>query len=380
MEQLALAVAEAVTVRELNQTMDIDKSLLEKLEISIRQYTVSHGGPTMLPSKERNTEPLWLHRILSVTLIVPLLLMAGIPDGFTAGDSKKITQMTFATPEEAAQALVTAAKNNDAESLAAILGPGAKQLLYSGDEVQDKVRLERFTSAYSEKNELVRKGDTKVVLEVGNDAWPLPIPIMKKANIWFFDTKQAKDEILSRRIGMNELSTIQVCLAYVDAQREYASKDRNGDGVLEYAQRFASDPGKKNGLYWEAKEGEDVSPLGPFIARAKEEGYTKKSDAPAPFHGYYFKILKTQGKNAPRGAYDYVENGMMIGGFAMVAYPAQYGVSGIMTFIISHDGIVYEANLGKKTASISQAMKAFDPGKSWERVPQRFLEPPATIN
>jgi hypothetical protein len=193
---------------------------------------------------------------------------------------------------------------------------------------------------------------------------------VKKGQKWFFDTKAAKEEILNRRIGKNELYTIKFCEAFVDAQMEYALKDTDGDGLFEYEEKFWSDPGKKNGLYWETKEGEEPSPLGPLAAEAYSEKYMKQrsSSQPSPYHGYYFRILKAQGKNAPGGAYDYVVNGNMIGGFALVAYPAQYGNSGIMTFIVNQAGVVYQKNLGKDTAQIAQTIKLFDPDKTWKKV------------
>jgi hypothetical protein len=329
---------------------------------------------TMLLFTERKKKLDVLLQGLSIIFIVSLAFTALNGTAFAAGTKQKISQKTFATAEDAVQALVTAAKADDVKELMGILGAEGKQLLFSGDPVEDKAGLERFTKAYDEKNQLVKEGEKKAVLEVGKDGWPLPIPVVKAGDgNWLFDTKQGKEEILNRRIGKDELSTIQVCLQYVLAQREFASKDRSGDGLLEYAQKFVSDPGKKNGLYWEAKEGEEQSPLGPLFALAKKEGY-KKSDKPIPYHGYYYKILKSQGNNAPRGAYNYVVNGRMVGGFAMVAFPAQYGVSGIMTFIVSHDGVVYEKNLGKGTASAAQAMKSFNPDKSWKKVEGKHLK------
>jgi hypothetical protein len=282
----------------------------------------------------------------------------------------------YKSPEGAVKTLVEALSENDEKKLSAIFGPDGKTLISSGDEVDDKASRERFLQAYQEKNQIVKIGVKKAILEIGNDAWPFPIPIIKKPEDgWFFDVRQGKEELLNRRIGRNELNTIQVCLAYVDAQREYALKDRNGDGVLEYAQKLLSDPGTKDGLFWEAGEGEEQSPLGPLIGEAKKEGYEKKpGNEPTPYHGYYYKILKAQGKSAPRGAYDYVIDGRMVGGFAMVAYPAQYGSSGIKTFIISQDGVVYEKNLGAKTADIAQRMYEFDPDPGWRRVQSKDLE------
>jgi hypothetical protein len=223
---------------------------------------------------------------------------------------------------------------------------------------------------YEQKNILEREGSDKVVLHVGNEDWPFPIPVVKKDKRWRFDTEEGREEVLARRIGRNELNVIQVCLAIVDAQREYALKDRDGDGLLEYARKFASDPGKKDGLYWKAGQGDEQSPLGSLVATAQEQGYkgAKKSDKPVPYHGYYYRILQAQGPNATGGAYEYGVNGNMIGGFALVAYPAKYGASGIMTFIVNHDGVVFQKDLGKKTAELVAAMSLFNPDKDWKKV------------
>lgn len=221
--------------------------------------------------------------------------------------------------------------------------------------------------AYEEMNKLVKENDTKVVLHVGNGDWPFPVPVVKKGDDWLFDTMAGKEEILNRRVGRNELNAIQVCLAYVDAQREYVLKDRDGDKVLEYAQRINSKAGEKNGLYWVAKEGEPQSPLGSLVAKAATEGYSGERPVGrrTPYHGYYYRILKAQGKHAPGGEYDYMAKGKMIGGFGLVAYPAEYGNSGIMTFIVNQDGVVYQKNLGKETEKIAAAMKTFDPDDTW---------------
>lgn len=306
----------------------------------------------------------WLSILLRSVVVATLILVLSAPlEGYAA----QARQKSFASPEGAVTALINAAKADNMKELSAIFGPVGKEILSSGDAVEDKAGKERFLKAYDEKNALIKEGDAKVILQIGNEDWPFPIPIVKKSGKWFFDTKAGKEELLNRRIGRNELSTIQVCLAYVDAQREYAGKDRDGDGLFEYAQKFISAPGKKDGLYWEAKEGEEESPLGDFAARATGEGYKKTSDKLVPYHGYYYKILKAQGKNAPGGAFGYIVNGRMIGGFGMVAYPAQYGVSGVMTFIVNHEGIVYQKNLGKGTAKMAQAIKLFDPDKTWKK-------------
>ena len=275
-------------------------------------------------------------------------------------------QKSFATPEEAVKAAFAAAKNNDDKELLAIYGAHAKELLFSGDAVADKQRRERFLALYDEKVSIVGEGERRIV-KVGKSEWPYPIPLVKKAEGWVFDADMGREEILNRRIGQNELDAIQVSLAYVDAQREYATKDRDRNALLEYAQKFHSDPGKKNGLYWEAKAGEAQSPLGRFVAEARSQGY-KASDKPVPYHGYYYRILTAQGKDAPGGAYSYFVKGKMIGGFALVAYPAAYGNSGVMSFIVNHDGKVFQKDLGKITAAAAAAMKEYNPDKTWVEV------------
>ena len=307
-----------------------------------------------------------LSRHASVALIVALLVAFHCP---VEAANKGSQQKTFASPQEAVKALFEAVKTNNTKELSAILGPGSSKVISSGDDVFDQNDREFFVKIYETKNKIDMETDTKAILSIGEKDWPMPIPIIKKGSAWVFDTKAGKEEILSRRIGMNELAIIKFCEAYVDAQQEFAAKDHDGDGLFEYSQKFVSTPGKKDGLYWETKEGEELSPLGPLAADAVKEGYKKKSGVPGyPYHGYYFKMLKAQGKNASDGAYDYVVNGNMIGGFALVAYPAQYGNSGVMTFIVNHDGIVYQKNLGKNTAKVVETMKLFDPDKTWTKV------------
>ena len=278
-------------------------------------------------------------------------------------------QKTFPSAADAVKAAIAAAKNNDDKELIAIFGAQAKDLISSGDAVADKQRRAQFIKAFDEKNRLVVEGESTIVV-IGKNEWPFPIPLVKKNDAWVFDTAKGREEILNRRIGDNELSAIQVSLAYFDSQREYAQKDRDGDGLLEYAAKFRSDPGKKNGLYWEAKTGDEVSPLGPFAVRAVKEGYAQKAptDKPAPYHGYYYRILSAQGKDASGGAYSYMVKGNMIGGFALVAYPAEYGNSGVMTFIINHDGKVFQKDLGKNTASAAATMKEYNPDSTWSGV------------
>ncbi len=277
-------------------------------------------------------------------------------------------QRNFPTPEDAVAALVEAVRMNDTGQLLAIFGAAGRDLVVSGDETLDRKARDRFLAAYEEKNRLENVSDRKVVLHVGEDDWPMAIPIVRAGGTWRFDTKQGRQEILARRIGRNELAAIQVCLAYVDAQREYAQ--RQSDSVLEYAQRFVSDPGTNNGLCWDAGEKENpASPMGPLVARACRTGFAPgcRGEA-APYHGYFYRILTAQGKDAPGGAYDYIVNGRMIGGFGLVAYPARYRSMGVMTFIVNHDGIVYQRDLGKNTVTIAETMTIFNPDPTWKKV------------
>jgi hypothetical protein len=275
---------------------------------------------------------------------------------------------TFATPEEAVSALVNATAAESGDALRAIFGPAAADL-ENPDRVQATNEFNAFTAALNATNLLVHESDTKCVLEVGTNFWPFPVPIVKKEGRWFFDTQAGEEEVFHRRIGKNELATLEVMRAYVDAQREYASRDRNGDEVLEYAQRLASTPGAKDGLFWPPDLDGEISPLGPMVAEAQGEGYRMQrkdpDSAPEPFHGYFFKILTRQGKHAPGGKYGYIINGHMIGGFALVAWPAEYGVSGIMTFIVNQQGRVYQKDLGPKTGKIAAALKEYDPDLTW---------------
>ena len=313
--------------------------------------------------RDRKSSVLYVCSLLAASLAVMIFALAG-----TAADAAS-KQKTFASPEEAVRAFYDAMKSNDDKELVAIFGPLAKELIWPGDPVGNKQRREKFVKAFDLKNRIDKEGD-KMVLIVGEKDWPFPIPLVKKGDQWLFDTKAGKDEILNRRIGENELDTIQTMLAIVDAEREYAMKKLTSGSLPEYAQKFMSDPGKKNGLYWETKEGEEPSPLGELVADAKAGGYTKAgtSKNPMPFHGYYFRMLTKQGKNAPEGVYDYIVNGKQIGGFAVVAFPAKYGNSGVMTFLVNHNGVVYQKDLGKNTARAARAMKTFDPDKTWKKV------------
>jgi hypothetical protein len=284
------------------------------------------------------------------------------------------TGRTFATPEEAVAALRVATATADTNALRDVLGPGAEDL-ENPDRIQATNELESFSTALSETNHLDRVSDNLVILEVGDDLWPFPVPIAKKDGGWFFDTDTGKDELLNRRIGKNELATLPVMRAYVDAQREYASSEHDGNGVLKYAQRLVSSPGKEDGLYWPPDLNGQLSPLGPLVAYAQAEGYSPELREEeteverGPYHGYYFKILKRQGKHAPGGKYDYVINGNMIAGFALVAWPAEYGTSGIMTFIVNQQGRVYQKDLGPNTSKLVRKMDTYDPDLTWTLSP-----------
>jgi hypothetical protein len=307
-----------------------------------------------------------IFRKSSISLLLPLMLLVVLASAMPVlAASAKNTKNSYATVEEAVKSLVQAVRSNDTKELLAILGPGSQEIISSGDPVADKSGRERFVNLYDEKNVIEGADTGRAVLSLGNEDYPFPIPVVKKGKVWRFDTRAGKEELLNRRIGRNELEVIDVLRAYVDAQREYATEDRDGDGVLEFAQKIRSTPGKKDGLYWATKEGEEASPLGPLAAKAAQEGYTKEDTA---LYGYHFKILKAQGKDADGGAFDYLVNGKMILGFAMVAYPAQYGSSGIMTFIVNQNDIVYQKNLGKNSARIAASMKLFNPDSSWKKV------------
>ena len=270
----------------------------------------------------------------------------------------------FASPDAAGKALVEAAKSQNQDTILAIFGPGSKDLMYSGDAVEDKVSFEGFVQDYNTMNRWRKLPDGSETLLVGADNQAFPIPLKKNASgQWYFDTAAGKEEILARRIGRDEIAAIDVCAALADAQVEYFAQKH--DGVKQYAQKFISDPGKQNGLYWESAEGQPRSPVGPLVAFATEEGYSIKAGAHQAFHGYYFHRLDKQGPDAKGGAKDYIVNGKMTGGFAYVAYPAIYNDTGVMTFIIDQDRVVYQKDLGKDTVDLAKAMTEFNPDKSW---------------
>jgi hypothetical protein len=273
---------------------------------------------------------------------------------------------SFQSPQAAVDALVAAVKDGSTEKIVAVLGPDGERLASSGDDVADAAARQRFLTAYEEVHE-AKESDGRAVLIIGKDEYPFPIPIVADAGAWRFDTAAGEEEILDRRIGQNELSAIQVLKAYVDAQHEYAEADRDGKGV-QYAQRLLSSEGKQDGLYWPTAENAPESPFGPLIAEARAEGYRKTSDSPQPYHGYLFRILNAQGKNAAGGERDYVVNGRMLGGYGLIAVPAEYGNAGVKTFMVNQDGVVFEKDLGEETADEAGAISKFDPDASWAKV------------
>jgi hypothetical protein len=318
----------------------------------------------MRPHVEENAMRSTRGHWVGATLLAAAVLLAA---AWTPGAWAAATR-TFETPEQAVESLIAAVRTGDTKGILAILGPQAKTLVSSGDPVADRAAGERFVRAYDTSHSL-KAGGGKIVLITGEDDFPFAIPVVPDGPRWRFDTAAGKEEIENRRIGRNELDAIQVCLAYVDAQREYYAQPRMGDGVQQYARRTASTPGKRDGLYWDAKLGEPHSPLGRLVASARAEGYGHRAKGrPAPYHGYYYRVLEGQGPQAPGGAYAYVANGRMIGGFALIALPAQYGVSGVTTFMVNHDGMVYQKDLGPRTATLARQINTFDPDSTWQKV------------
>lgn len=315
------------------------------------------------------------NRISSVARWAPLLLVVGVLTVPVLGQgpaksptaTPKADQTTFASPEEAVSALKEAVTAADKPALTKLFGPASSEFS-SGDDVADKAAYATFAKRLGKMTNLVKRGDSTVILYLGAENWPFQFPIAKAGDRWFFDGDAGLEEMFNRRIGANELHTIKVCREYVRAQREYAETDLDNDEVLEYAQQFNSNPGMRNGLYWESSDDEDASPLGPLVAYASAGSYNLQQEGPQPFHGYYFRILTRQGAKAPGGAYGYVINGNMIGGFALVAYPATWGSSGLTTFIVNQQGKVYQKDLGAQTAAIAAGIRAYNPDSTWTLV------------
>lgn len=312
-------------------------------------------------------------KVMNVRCCAVFILVALVQCLVSCNKSEKpapteAVQKTFASPDDAAKSLAEAAKAGNHDALIAIFGPGSQDVIFSGDAAQDKRSLEQFTAAYATMNRWRKQTDGSEVLYLGADNNPFPIPLKKNgAGQWYFDTAAGKDEILSRRIGDNELAAMEVVAAMADAQAEYFSQDH--DGVKQYAQKFISDEGKQDGLYWKSPEGQPKSPLGPLAAyAAATEGFNPEANKQQPFHGYFYRILTKQGADAKGGAKNYIVNGKMTGGFAFVAYPEKYGDTGIMTLIVDQSGVVYEKNLGKDTSQLAKAMTEYNPDKTWSAI------------
>jgi hypothetical protein len=301
-------------------------------------------------------------------LAAAAILLAGCFPALSMAQQKG--QKTFSSAEDASNALVTAAQNNDEKATLDILGPDGKRIVSSGDDTEDAEGRANFVQKYKEMHRLVKEPDGTTTLYIGAENWPTPIPLVNKGSSWYFDTEAGKKEILYRRIGENEISTIRVCQELVAAEKEYSSTQHNG-----YAQKIFSDEGQHNGLYWKAAEGERQSPIGPLVASAVAEGYVKNQNgAPTPYRGYYYRILTRQGEHGPGGAKSYIVDGKMTKGFAFVAYPAEYRSSGVMTFIVTQDGVVYQKDLGKMTDVLAKAMQEYNPELGWKKAEDQQVQ------
>lgn len=305
------------------------------------------------------------HRVINVATILAMLAFAC---ACAKREQSADEGRHFSTPERAVAALVTALEHNDVARVERLLG--MQGLLSSGDEIADDAARERFLSRYHERNELVAGGPNDLVLQVGQDPWPMPIPLVRRDGQWSFDGPAGAEELVLRRIGRNELRAMQVMRGFVEAQQEYASTSRDGGGVGIYAQRVSSAPGKHDGLYWPTTTGEPPSPLGPLVAAAAQEGYVGTNPSGQPYHGYRYRMLFAQGSSAPGGARDYLVAGKLTEGFALVAYPEKYGASGIMTFMVNQEGIVWQRDLGAQTAKHAESLRAFDPDRDWMPIPR----------
>ena len=300
--------------------------------------------------------------VTNATLMMLLLLTLCV----CSGVAQEAGQKTFATPQDAGKALFDAVQSNGTTDDLAVLGASAASLVSSGDEVQDKNNRETFLKRYQQMNRWAAESNGNETLYIGAENWPFPIPLKKSsAGQWYFDTKEGTQEILFRRIGKNEISAIEVCEALANAQQDYFQQLHDGSTVHQYAQKILSDEGKQNGLYWKVAEGQPESPIGPLVAHATAQGYGASGGKPQPFHGYFYHTLKSQGPNAPGGAKNYVVNGNMTEGFAFVAYPAEYRNSGVMTFLVDANGVVFQKDLGPNTVEIGKAMDSYNPDKTW---------------
>jgi hypothetical protein len=332
------------------------------------------GDQAMNKEKYMNSSKMNTYRAMILSMVlatavccIPATALRAAPQAKTATTkAAQPQQKTFGTPQQAADAMILAVKNNDVTALLEIFGPAGKDFVSTGDDVQDKNSRASFAALAQEKMhvEIDPHNPNRATLSVGNEDWPTPVPIVKQGGKWHFDSQAGRTEILDRRIGENELDVISICRGYAEAQKDYAEQIHDNSGVNQYAQRIISTPGKQDGLAWKNPDGSWGGPVGEAVAKALAEGYTNKSQ---PYHGYHFKTLKGQGPAAPLGQLDYVVNGVMIGGFALVAWPAEYRVTGVQTFIVSYDGMVYQKDLGPDTAKIAAAMERYNPDKTWHR-------------
>ncbi|AGK59528.1 hypothetical protein HYPDE_39293 [Hyphomicrobium denitrificans 1NES1] len=311
----------------------------------------------------------WSHNSLCSLALLSFVVLLALSFQLAAAEASR---KAFATPEDAVKSLVDAVKANDEQELISILGPSLKEWIESGDPIADREAREKFVADYEQNKEIDTSEAGKAILVIGEDEFPFPIPLVKTNDQWTFDPEQGKQEIIDRRVGTNELDTIETLLAIVDAQNDYAELNPLGKGAPEYARRFISSPGKHDGLYWPSNRSEAQSPLGTLVAEAATAGYQPTTEggesSKNPYHGYYFRMLTAQGSHAPGGAYSYLVNGRMIGGFAVIAWPAKYGASGYKTFMINQDQTVYETDLGTNTAAEVKKIRTFDPDKSWKRI------------
>jgi hypothetical protein len=334
---------------------------------------VGGGKQSMIREKQAKKRTVLISCFALASTIVFLLCASTaqpwhfrVPTNRAAEGTSEASQKTFTTPKEAADALLQAAANFDVPALKEILGPGSEDLVSSEDSVQDKNRAAEFVTKAREKTSVSvdPKNPDRAALLVGDDHWPLPIPIVKREGKWIFDTKAGRQEILVRRIGSNELDAIQICRGYIEAQKQYALEKHDGAEVNQYAQRIISTPGKQDGLAWQNPDGSWGGPVGEAVAKALAQGYSNRSQ---PYHGYFFKVLKGQGPAAPLGKMDFVVNGAMIGGFALAAAPADYRVTGVETFIVSYEGTVYQKDFGQDTLRVFKDMQLYNPDKTWTR-------------
>jgi hypothetical protein len=336
----------------------------------------------MKDMEQRDLKSVELGGVSTVVACAALLVIAAVIPAFASTQQSAATspaparktaavrsdQQTFRTPGEACDALIAALKANDSDALLKILGAGAKDIITSGDPTEDKNNRAQFIERYQQMHRLVTEPDGTTTLYIGSDNWPTPIPLIHRAGGWYFDTAAGRQEILYRRVGENELAVIQTCHELVDAEKEYYGVAHDGNPAGQYAQKFFSDPGKQNGLYWDSANGQPQSPIGPLVANAAAQGYTRsEGHTPQPYQGYYFRVLTGRGAAGSASSVSYVQDGKMTRGFAFIAYPAEYRSSGVMTFIVDQDGIVYEKDLGPRTAEIAKAMARYERDASWRK-------------